>query len=382
MCRAVSAHSIDAEIYATNIDVQGPLDVPLYVPTSFEGVRTTFFPVQGPEQHFRFSLSFAHRLVSDVRRFDLIHIHSLYNFPTLVAAYSCRNSGVPYIIRPHGSLDPYHYRQRRLLKASYEALFERRNLAGAAAVHFTSEEEMRLAVLTGWRFKGAVVPLGVDLLNDGPDFRAIGDVLWPESQGKRIVLFLGRVDEKKGLDLLIPAFASLVQRRRDLHLLIAGPENSRYGQTVRSWVRERAIADRVTFAGMLTGAAKQAAFAVSSLFVLPSRSENFGVAVVEAMATGMPVVVSEHVNIAPEIVAAGAGVSVPLLVGELRGAMNRLLDNRDRMETTGRNARALAETEYSWDRVGEKLSNLYRRIIAEKMATGQQHPPPTAARLV
>ena len=194
-----------------------------------DGVSAKFFPIQGPKARFRFWWQFALRLARDTRRFDVLHIHSLYNFPGLIAAYFCRQLGIPYIVRPHGTLDPYHYRQRRMLKAPYEALFERRNLARAAAVHFTSDEELRLAQRTGWSFRGVVLPLGVDLPPADSGARAMADSLWPHCKGRRIVLFLGRVDEKKGLDFLIPAFASLTDERPDLHLLVA-EENDRWAQ--------------------------------------------------------------------------------------------------------------------------------------------------------
>jgi glycosyltransferase involved in cell wall biosynthesis len=364
MCRAVSACDVDAEIYATNVDVGGRLDVPLLEPTVVDHVQVTFFPVHGPKRRFRFSLPLAQSLLRNVRRFDLVHIHSLYNFPALVAAHCCRYFRVPYLVRPHGTLDPYHYRQRRLVKAPYEALFERRNLVRAAAVHFTSKEEMRLAQLTGWRFKGVVVPLGIDLPPDNPNLRAAIESRWPECRGRRVILFLGRIDEKKGLNLLIPAAAHLMQSRPDLHLLIAGPENDGYGRRVRGWVRDHGIEARVSFTGMLTGEAKRCAFGAASLFVLPSRSENFGVAVAEAMAAGVPVLVSEHVNIAPQIVAANAGVAVPLRVKALQTEMATLLDNPHAAAVMGSNARAWAQAQLSWCLVGEKLANLYKAVAA------------------
>jgi len=363
MCRAVRGFGVQAEIFTTNVDVDGFLDVPFRERREFEGVPTTFFPPQLSPRRFRFSLPFARALFHSVRYFDLLHIHSLYNFPAAVAAWCCRRCRVPYILRPHGTLDPYHFRQRRLVKAGYEALFERRNLAFAAAVHFTSDEEMRLARMTKWSFQGVVVPLGVDVPPAAPPDRSIAESMWPRCKGKRVVLFLGRLDEKKGLDLLIPAFAKLVRQRPDLHLLIAGPENGGYGRTIRALARELRVEDAVTFAGMVRWEAKAGAFASAELFVLPSRSENFGVAVVEAMAAGLPVVVSEHVNIAPRIVAAGAGVEVALDIGDIEKAMASLLDNPARAQAMGHLARALVQAEFSWERAGARLAELYRGAL-------------------
>jgi glycosyltransferase involved in cell wall biosynthesis len=348
MCQSVAAAGVDAEIYATRDGSADYARVPFFEKTIINDVQATFFPVQGTKRRFRFSYQFAQRLNRDARRFDLLHIHSLYNFLTLSSARIAARLGIPYIIQPHGSLDPYHYRQRRWLKAPYEAFFDRPVFARASAVLFTSEEEMRLANQTGWRFRGVVAPLGVELSAYESESCESETNLWPQCRSKRTLLFLGRVAEKKGLDILIPAFANLLRSRSDLHLLIAGPENDTYGNKVRSWVCAYNLSDSVTFAGMLTGEAKRSAFASATVFVLPSRSENFGFAVVEAMAAGLPVVLSEHVNIGRQIADSDAGLIVPLKTGQLEAAIGSLLDNPLLSESIGRNAKALAQSEFSW----------------------------------
>lgn len=281
MCRAAAKRGVDVEVYSTNVDVEGEVAGPLGRKQEVEGVQVTLFPVRGPRQRIRWSWPMARAMASSVRGFDIVHIHSLYNFPGTFAAHLCRRFDVPYLVRPHGTMDPYHFSQRRLIKACYERLFERRNLAGAAAVHFTSEEELRLARQTGIRFEGIVIPLGVDDECIGARVDA-GD-LWPGLRGKRRIMFLGRIDRKKGIDLLASAFADIARTENDLHLVVAGPENDDYGIELRRLVMRLGIEDRVTFTGMVTGERKAALFRGASMFVLPSHSENFGVAIVEAM---------------------------------------------------------------------------------------------------
>src|SRR6185436_20783168 len=150
---------------------------------------------------------------------------------------------------------------------------------------------------------------------------------WPETRGRRIVLFLGRLNFKKGLDLLVRAFGEVARRRPDVHLVLAGPDDDGYGATVRRWLGAEGVLDRVTFTGMLLGRAKLAAFRDADVFVLPSYTENFGMAVVEAMACGRPVVISDHVNIWHEVAAAGAGRVTRCDAGEVAAALLGLLDD-------------------------------------------------------
>src|SRR5262249_35803991 len=158
----------------------------------------------------------ARALAVSIREFDIVHIHSLYQFPATIAAYYCRRYGVPYVVRPHGTLDPFLYRRHRIRKWVYETLWERRNLAAAAAVHFPAEEEMELAGSLGLEFDGVVVPLGVELEELRVPTRRLAD-FWPETTGKKVLLFLGRINFKKGLDVLAQAFGAIARNRPDVH---------------------------------------------------------------------------------------------------------------------------------------------------------------------
>jgi glycosyltransferase involved in cell wall biosynthesis len=368
MAREAIRRGAEAEIYTTNADLKGTLDVPLRMPIETGGVNVTYFPVDA-SHYYKISLGLALALRSIIPTMDLVDIHSLYQFPSTAAAYYARRCGVPYIIRPHGSLDPYLFRRHRLRKKLYELGVERRNLAAAARIHFTSEEEMALACESGISFKPVVVPLGVDLDDTivdttGKGFRA----RWPEVSGCKTLLFFGRINFKKGFEILVPAFARLARERRDVHLMIAGPDSNGFQRQVREWVSREGVPDRVTFTGMIEGSEKALALAGTTMFVLPSYGENFGIAVVEAMAAGLPVIISKRVNIWREIVAAGAGLATEPDVDEFTAAIRRVLDAPDAASRMGEAGRDLYQRSFTWESAGAKLMELYAKVIRENPA--------------
>ncbi|MBL8837870.1 MAG: glycosyltransferase, partial [Alphaproteobacteria bacterium] len=211
---------------------------------------------------------------------------------------------------------------------------------------------------------GVVVPNGLELgeyaaLPPQGAFRA----RHPEIGDRRIVLFLGRLNFKKGLDLLVPGFAQACTRHADLHLVIAGPDDGMLADT-RGFVAAAGIADRVTFTGMLTGTDKLAALADAYCFALPSYSENFGIAIVEAMACGVPVALSDKVNIWSDVAAAGAGLVGPPTVDEVARQIVALAADPGTARTMGEAGRRLARERYSWDSIARQLESVYRSLAA------------------
>ena len=364
MCRELARRGEQVAIYTTNLDGPGNLNIPLRRPIRDEsGLETTYFPIY-PHSYYCMSVSMAAALKRDVPRYDIVHIHSLYRFTTTAAAHYCHAYGVPYLMMPHGTLDPFMFQRHRPRKRLYEALFDRPHLDGAAAVHFTTLEEMELAKATGFGLKGVIVPLGVvpEKLGgeeDVEEFRA----KWPQTRGKKVVLFLGRVNFKKGLDLLARAFGEVCRQRDDVHLFIAGPDDEGYGTQVRRWLEDEAVLGRTTFSGMVLGREKAAALAAADVFVLPSYSENFGIAVAEALAAGLPVVISNRVNIWREVALAGAGIVVNCDVAELKRALLEVLDNRALRQEMGEAGRRLASESFSWPSAVDKLMAVYRDIV-------------------
>jgi len=279
------------------------------------------FPVStfalGPGSgNFGYAAALVPWLKANADGYDAVVVHGLWQYQSLAVWRALRGGPVPYFVYPHGMLDPWFrhaYPLKHFKKSLYWSLIERRVLRDAGAVLFTATEEARLALhtFTPCEINPAVVGYGVALADAAR--RVCVDVFfraWPETQGRRLVLFLGRLHPKKGGDLLIDAFAKVLESQPLLHLVMAGPDD---GAGTRAALQSQAarlgIAERVTFTGMLSGDLKWSALQAAEVFVLPSHQENFGIAVVEALAMGVPVLISDKVNIWREIVADDAGMA-------------------------------------------------------------------------
>lgn len=363
MSRALARVGEEVTIYTTNRDFPaGVMKVPHSVPVNKSGYTVWYFPVEFSP--YAMSLGMARRLRSKLQDFDVVHIHGLYRFPQAAAAHYARVHRVPYLIRPHGSLDPFLYNRRknRLVKRAYEHLVERRNLDQAAAIHFTSQEEMDLTSLLNLKAMGVVVPNGLDLAEyrDLPErgrFReryGLGD--------KKIILHLGRINFKKGLDILVGAFARLAKSREDVQLVLAGPDNEGFGVRVKGWLTERGVEDKAVFTGMLQGEEKLEVLVDADVFALPSYTENFGIAVVEAMASGLPVVISDRVNICREVEEAGAGLVTTCNERDVAEAISVLLEDCYTRQVMGEAGKALVRRCYDWDSLVWRLMDTYRRV--------------------
>ena len=313
------------------------------------------------------SVNMARWLHRNVRDFDIVHVHGLYRFPQTYAASQARRHTVPYIIRPHGSLDPFLYKRSSrslLLKRAYERWFDFPNLNAAGAIHYTSEGERQRAAVLNLRAPSFVVPnaLDWDRFRTLPPRGALR-TRWG-LHDEPVVLFLGRLHFKKGLDLLIPAFDALHRRVPDVRLVIAGPENDDYGATVRAWVRERSLEQFVHFVGPLQGPDVVQAYVDADVFALPSYTENFGMTVAEAMACALPVVISDQVNIHGEVAGAGAGLVTRCDAAEVADALHALLGDSDRRRAMGQAGRHLVQERYTWPLVVQALTREYEAVIA------------------
>lgn len=359
MTRALAQRGHSVALYAAD---DGGETVPLE-PALSAGVDVRRFPVRFP-RFWKRAPGLVPALRDALQSADIVHLHSLYLYHDWVTGVLCRRFDVPYILRPHGTLDPYLYRRHRWRKLLVERLFQNRVTRGAAVLHFTAEEEQELARPYCFGVPGAVVPLGLhmgeyDNLPDRCEFRA----RHPEIGDRRILLFFGRLSFKKGLDILVPAFAQACRARDDLHLVFAGPDYD-MADKVRGWLAEEGLALRATFTGMLKGRDKLAVLAGSDLFVLPSYTENFGISVIEAMACGLPVLISDRVNIWREVKADGAGFVEPCDVNRFASALLDLLSDDDRLIKMGEAGRKSVRARYDWAHIGAELERLYQGIVA------------------
>jgi glycosyltransferase involved in cell wall biosynthesis len=358
-CRALQALGLEPLLVTTDADAPRRLPVRLDAPTSFHGVPAVFFPCQWSEA-LKYSRPLARWLEAHVGEFDVVHVHGIFSHACLAAGRSARRRGIPYVVRPLGMLDPWSLARRRLAKRALWTLGVGRLLGAAAAVHYTSAGEQRLAEQLPGLAPGVVIPLGVDeslvaATRESPAGAA-------GAGAEPYVLSLSRLHPKKGLELLVDAFLDVTRdpALRHWRLVVAGDGDPGYVARLR----ERAAGGdaRVQLVGWLDGEAKRARLAGASLLALPSHQENFGLAAVEALACGVPVLLSTAVNVADEVREAGAGWVVPLAPGALRDGLRAALrDDRGRA-TRGAAGRALVFARFTWPRVGAALADLYRSV--------------------
>jgi glycosyltransferase involved in cell wall biosynthesis len=291
-----------------------------------------------------------------VKDFDLVHLHSVFLWPTSAAARAAERAGVPYLLAPRGMLVPDLLRRRgRLRKALWIHLVERRTIAGAAGLHVTADLEAEEASRFGLPVPEAfVVPNGVN-----PEPYREGARLSPAVQEVLdrgpFLLFLGRVSWKKGLDRLIPALSHVP----GVTLAIAGNDEEGYQSKLE---RLFGLSDRVVFLGAVDGDDKAALLHRAAALVLPSYSENFGNAVLEAMAAGRPVVVTPEVGLAPVVREAGAGIVVEGDPDRLGPALRDLLADPD-LDEMGRRGAEEAVRRFGWDAIAGKMEAAYRCLV-------------------
>jgi glycosyltransferase involved in cell wall biosynthesis len=251
------------------------------------------------------------------REYDAAIVNGLWQYHGYAAWKTLRALGVPYYVFPHGMLDPWFkrtYPLKHLKKWLYWPWFEYRVLRDAHKVLFTAQEELLLARQSFWLYRAQeeVVSFGTSTPPENADeLRQAFQTAHPELAGKRLLLFLGRIHQKKGCDILIEAYAKVAALDPSSHLVIAGPDSAQWMAALQSLARELGVAERITWTGMLQAQMKWGAFYASDAFVLPSHQENFGIAVAEALGCGLPVLISDKINIWREVQADGAGLVAP-----------------------------------------------------------------------
>lgn len=372
MCQVLAMRGHHVELFTTNQDGAGVLPVPVNSPVDSGDYTTTFYRVAGPHA-YPVSCGLYKALEQRVPEFDVIEIHNLYLFHTLIGGAIARRKHVPYIMQPHGTLDRYQRARHHGRKAVYGMLVERRNLNGAAAIHYTTEQERREAEETGVRALGFVVPLGIDVNSyrlPAPEVELPAGV----PRDRPLITFMGRLTEKKGLDILIEAFARVIREGGQAHLVIAGPDDESLQVSLKRQIDALGLVGRVTFPGIVAGASKMALLQRSRAFVLPSHDENFGIAVVEAMAAGAPVIISRGVAIHPEVEEAGAGIVVDRSAEAVADAVLQLLSDADAGRRLAAAAASLAARRYSLEAMGEGLERMYHLAVREgahRIPTGE-----------
>ena len=353
MCRALMREGIEVLLVTTDAGLPGTNGGDCF---EYKGVPARFFHSQWGES-FKYSRPLASWLNANIKNFGLAHIHAIFNHSSVAAARACRDVGVPYVIRPLGTLDPWSMTQKSLRKRLFWQVVGRTMLERAAAVHYTSEAEKLSTERRMGLNHGKVIALGIETST------AIGNLAdhFPELARDPYVLVLSRLHPKKGLDVLIDAFQSLETRFSHWRLVLAGDGPSEYVSKLKNKVK----GDRIRFTGWLEGERKEAVLAGASLLVLPSHQENFGLCVMEALAHSVPVLVSPSVNLATEIAAANAGWIATIDKDALASKLAEALRDEEELTRRGRAGKQLSQ-KYSWENAARDLAALYRDLLTTK----------------
>ena len=359
MCRALRASGVDVLLATTDAD----LDIaPANTVVNHQQIPTIFFNSQ-LGRSFKFSRPMSLWLRGNVRQFDLVHIHAVFNHSCVAAARACRRSGVPYIIRPLGTLDSWGMNQKRLRKRVFWKLVGEKMLRGAISVHYTSSAEQSNVENTFGLNNGRVIPLAIE--QEFPSTSEQECVEIPQINGHPYVLVLSRLHPKKGLDVLIDAFHNVTAGTdfHDWRLLIAGNGPQDYVRLLHNQVHKAGAERTIFFTGWLSGEEKWRALTKASLLALPSYQENFGMCVVEALICGVPVLVSPHVNLAQDIERAGAGWVADVDRDRIENALREAFaseQERNRRGVAGK----LFSQQFSADNLATELIRLYSVVSA------------------
>lgn len=291
---------------------------------------------------------------------DVVHNHSIWMLPNSYACRLAAKADKPVLFTAHGALEPWALKHSGWKKRIVERWFQRRDLEHAACIHTNSYQELEGIRAYGLRCPVAVVPNGVDLdLLDRPVDPAAFREKHPELKDKRIALFLSRLHVKKGVKHLIEAWAALHKDHADWHLVLAGPDNG-YAAEARQYVASLGLDRCVTFTGNLQGDDKVAAFRAAEFFALPSFSEGFSMAVLEAMACACPVMITPGCNF-PEAFESGGAIAVEPNAASTEEGLRSLITMSDTdRQHMGQQGRQLVLKSYTWDAVAKQMRQVYQ----------------------
>jgi glycosyltransferase involved in cell wall biosynthesis len=357
MERALAARGIEVTTATTNDDGERrTLPVRCFEPIPTPFSTRWYFP--RTTVPLKVSIGLAQWLRVNIAAFDVVHAHALFSFAPIASGFIARQAGVPYVLRPLGVLANYGMTQHHpLLKRVSFALIERRLIRHASVVHFTSPAEQAEAERLGLNCRRVVIPLGIDV-SSLPINRARTD-----QSAAFNLLFLSRIEQKKNIESLLQALRLVRAKNFDVTLSIAGDGNPKYVATLQTLARDLAIEVCVNWLGYVEADQKRDVLAAAGAFVLPSYSENFGIAVAEALAAGLPCVVSRGVALSAEVERAGAGIVIGTAPEEIAAGVERLLTEPREFAAMSAAARALAISSFSLETMGKRLEALYCSIL-------------------
>lgn len=370
LCQGLAGLGHEVTVFTTDSGGDRRMAVPINQPVKIGGVAVYYFKTD-----FLFNFAYSRALAKfcslHLKDFDIVHLTSFWCYPAIPAAIIARRHRVPYLVSPRGGLVHYSMTQKALRKRLYFKLVDGRNVNHTSAIHYTAELEREQTAHMGLKAPCFVLPNGLGL----GEFAAL-----PEKDQARttlglsldaaITLYLGRLHARKGLDILLAAFAKYAQGNSNALLILAGPDGGQKEQLVRL-VQRLGLARQVLFTGYVHPDKRNLFLRAADLFALTTYpGENFGNAAVEAMLAGVPVLVSEHVGICREVAADGAGRVVPLKVEAVAQALQQMLANPEELQVMGQVAAVAARRRYDLTIVARQMATAYEDILMGRRSSG------------
>ncbi|NJN74559.1 MAG: glycosyltransferase, partial [Limnothrix sp. RL_2_0] len=364
LAEAIADQEISIDLISTVADGLDKLSIPTNEWIREEGYCLQYFDCFH-RNDFVFSSDLILWVAKNLKNYDVVHTHNVFSPMMLAVRWLCDRQNIPYITTTHGMLEPWALANKSSKKKLYYEWFEAKSLQKSGAIHTLNQQEFDNIQALGFSHL-KILPNGIRQ----SDFERLPDPEifyqhFPETKNKDLILFLSRVDPKKGLDLLIPAFGKIRSLFPNSHLVIAGPDSVAFLPTVESYLQEANCENDVTITGMLTGDLKQAALAAATVYALTSYSEGFSMSVLEAMASCLPCVITKPCNF-PEAGEAGVAKVVDIDVEAIADALSELLADLPKARAMGCLARDFVFQGYTWNKISIKLIALYESLLTSQ----------------
>ena len=369
MVRGLRSQDVDAEIVTTNDNGKDLLDVPLYELTDrleeYANVPIRFFPRFSPNinavREFAFSGALTTWLWQHITEYDLVHVHAIFSYASTIAMAIARIKNVPYITRPLGQLCEWSLQQSKLRKQIYLNVIERSNLLHSKSLHFTAEQEKTEFNQLGLNIPNFILPHGVYIPTPISDAKTQVRKILHILDQRPIVLFMSRIHPKKGLEYLISALSKL--KEYNFVLVIAGSGDPDYINQIKDLLETHDICDRTHMIGFVKGETKNLYLQGADIFALTSHSENFGIAAIEALAAGTPVLITDGVAIAPMVKEQAIGYVTKLEVEAIASIIQEFFDHPDIARQKGDRATLYIAEHYSWAKITRRLMTVYKNLL-------------------
>jgi glycosyltransferase involved in cell wall biosynthesis len=365
LCESLAAIGNDVSVITTNANGKNNFSETNGTFQIVDGVSVAYCQRDLPGDYF-FSRQLSQTCYSEIYKdqFDIVYVASNWVFPFLPACHAAYRADVPYVVSPRASFKRITWRGKFLKKWVYHVFFERYWIDRAALIHYTTQMELDDSVWLKLKPPSVTIPnpLNIAEFNHLPK-KGIFRSKYSIPSDASLLLYLGRVEPAKGIEFALQALSLLLPKYPGCFLAIAGPEEENHISVLSQCARELGIRDNIVFTGLLNPVQRLEALIDADIFVFPSHSENFGMAVAEAMASGLPVVISDQVGIAEFIIANTAGIVVPLEVNAFSEAIRTLLGNPDLRLKYAHQSASIIREHFSPLHIAERWSQAFRTIF-------------------